>query len=146
MALRRNGGSQVTVRRSETIVPVCRLLRIRVWLAALAILIVISRGAACATDGQDPHLRSLDDYLAEGILEDSLLGLTLREDRRDLKSGGAATGLLIVAIREGRSRRKGRIGRSSKNGERNPFWHYRNRIGGFSTRNYPFARRQLVAY
>jgi S1-C subfamily serine protease len=85
--------------RSETIVAVRRHLRIWVWLDALAILAVISRGAACANDG-DPHLLSLSDYLAGGVLEDPLLGLTLREDRRDLKSGASATGLLIIDIKK----------------------------------------------
>jgi hypothetical protein len=74
---------------------------ILVGLAAFAVLTVLSSSAVCSNVSYDRHLRSMDDYLAEGILEDSLLGLTLREDRRDLKSGGAATGLLIVSIREG---------------------------------------------
>ena len=79
---------------------------ISVGLAALAIVTVLSTVAAGANGSDDPHLRSLNDYLAagkfeEGVLEDSLLGLTLREDRRKSKSGASARGLLIVAVREG---------------------------------------------
>jgi S1-C subfamily serine protease len=74
---------------------------ISLWLATFALLTVLSTSAAYGNVSYDPRLRSLDDYSAGGILQDSLLGLTLREDRRDLKSGAIATGLLIVGIRGG---------------------------------------------
>jgi len=76
-------------------------LGIWVWLAAFAGLIVKSSGAASANDGHGPAVHSLNDYLAGGILGDPLLGITLREDRRRLKSGASATGLLIMNIRDG---------------------------------------------
>jgi S1-C subfamily serine protease len=84
----------------------CRNLRICAWLATFVVLSVLSSGVACANDSDDPHLGSLGDYLTAGkfderILEDSLLGLTLCEDRRQLKSGASARGLLIVAVRKG---------------------------------------------
>ena len=74
---------------------------ISVELAAFAVLTVLSSSAVCSNVSYDRHLRSLDDYLAGGILEDPLLGLTLREDRRDLKSGASAMGLLIIDINKG---------------------------------------------
>lgn len=63
-------------------------------LSALAVLLVLSMGVASANDRYHPHLRSLNDYVAgripeEGIFEDSLLGLILREDQRYLKSGAS---------------------------------------------------------
>src|SRR5215469_8232256 len=60
----------------------------------------MSSGAACANDGHARAVHSLNDYLAKGVLGDPLLGITLREDRRKLKSGASATGLLIMDIRE----------------------------------------------
>jgi PDZ domain len=78
-----------------------------IWvsLSALAVLTLLFTGGAYANDIYHPRLHSLNDYLAgqiseQAILEDWLLGLTLREDRRNLKSGGSAPGLLIVAVRE----------------------------------------------
>jgi S1-C subfamily serine protease len=87
-------------------VALCRNLRIWVWLAAFVVLCVLSSRVARAHDSEDPHLGSLGDYLAAGkfderILKDSLIGLTLREDRRQLKSGATARGLLIVAVSKG---------------------------------------------
>jgi S1-C subfamily serine protease len=46
----------------------------------------------------DPNVRSLDEYMQGGTLEVSPLGLKLRQDQRELKSGESAKGLLIVAV------------------------------------------------
>jgi S1-C subfamily serine protease len=46
----------------------------------------------------DPNVRSLDEYIQGGTIEVSPLGLKLRQDRRELKSGESAKGLLIVAV------------------------------------------------
>jgi hypothetical protein len=48
------------------------------------LLTALSSSAAYGDIGYDPRLRSMDDYLAGDILQDSLLGLTPREDRREL--------------------------------------------------------------
>jgi PDZ domain len=97
---------RLTLGGHQTFVALCRNLRIWAWLAALGVLSVLSSGVTFAKDNEDPHLGSLGDYLAAGkfdglILEDSLLGLTLSEDRRKLKSGAFARGLLVVAVRKG---------------------------------------------
>ncbi|MBV8451250.1 MAG: PDZ domain-containing protein [Deltaproteobacteria bacterium] len=44
-----------------------------------------------------PPLGSLDDFMSEGDIT-SPLGIEVREDRRRLKSGGEAQGLLIVDV------------------------------------------------
>jgi S1-C subfamily serine protease len=49
----------------------------------------------------DPNVRSLDEYMQGGTLEVSPLGLKLRQDQRELKSGESAKGLLIVAVTKG---------------------------------------------
>jgi PDZ domain len=97
------------VRRSATTVALRRYPGIRVWLATFAVSTVLSSSDDWANGSHYPHLHSLGDYLAghrvnylaEGILEDSLLGVTLCEDQCDLKSGASATGLLIVDVRQG---------------------------------------------
>jgi hypothetical protein len=48
---------------------------ISLWLAAFALLTALLSSAAYGNVSYDPRLRSLDDYLAGGILRDSLLGL-----------------------------------------------------------------------
>jgi S1-C subfamily serine protease len=48
----------------------------------------------------DPQLHSLQEFMSEDD-ETSPLGLELREDRRKLKSGEVADGLLIVDVRSG---------------------------------------------
>jgi S1-C subfamily serine protease len=104
MALRHLAACGLTVKRSggqRRFVAVCRHLAISVWLAAFAVLTVVANGAAHADDSYDPHLHSLGEYLASGALEVPLLGMTLREDRGELKSGESATGLLIVALKKG---------------------------------------------
>jgi S1-C subfamily serine protease len=55
-------------------------------------------GAAAAID---PHVRSLGEYVHSGVIEVSPLGLKLREDKRQLKSGASAKGLLIVGLAKG---------------------------------------------
>jgi S1-C subfamily serine protease len=79
----------------------CPHLGISVWLTAFAVLTVLTSNSACASHSYDPHLHSLADYLTGRTLEAPQLGLRLREDRRELKSGEPATGLLIVAVRDG---------------------------------------------
>jgi hypothetical protein len=79
----------------------CRHLGISDWLVAFAVLTVLSSGAACAGDSYDPHLHSPGEYLAGRTLEVSVLGVRLRQARRELRSGASASGLLIVAVREG---------------------------------------------
>ena len=74
-------------------------------LSTLAVLIALPTNAAAGNGRHGIHVRSLSDYLTadkleENILQDPLLGLTLREDQRNLKSGGSPTGLLVVAVRE----------------------------------------------
>jgi len=49
----------------------------------------------------DPHLHSLDEYVHGGAIEVSPLGLRLREDQRELKSGALAKGLLILDVAKG---------------------------------------------
>lgn len=78
-----------------------RHLAVSVWLAAFAVVIVLAGGAARADDSDDPNLHSLGEYLASGTLEVPLLGMTLRPDRRELKSSESTTGLLIVALKKG---------------------------------------------
>jgi S1-C subfamily serine protease len=94
-------GSEYRLGGQRRIVTVCRHLRIWVWLATFAILAVLLSGAAYSQDSYDPHLRSLSEYLADGTMEVSTLGITLREDRRELKSGPSVTGLLIVGVKKG---------------------------------------------
>jgi S1-C subfamily serine protease len=48
-----------------------------------------------------PHLHSLGEYVHGGVIDVSSLGLTLREDKRQLKSGASAKGLLIVGLAKG---------------------------------------------
>jgi len=49
----------------------------------------------------DPNLHSLDEYIHNGVVELSPLGLELRDDQRKLKSGAPAGGLLIVGVVKG---------------------------------------------
>lgn len=49
----------------------------------------------------DPHVHSLDEYVHSGVLDASPLGLTVREDRRQLKSGAEAKGLVVVGVEKG---------------------------------------------
>jgi hypothetical protein len=49
------------------------------------------------TDLSGPPIGSLDDFMSEGDLT-SPLGIEVREDKRRLKSGGEAQGLLIVDV------------------------------------------------
>jgi S1-C subfamily serine protease len=79
----------------------CPHLGISVWLTAFAVLTVLPSSSACASHSDNPHLHSLAEYLTGRTLEAPVLGLRLREDRRELKSGASATGLLIVAVRDG---------------------------------------------
>jgi hypothetical protein len=102
-----------TVRRSARILVARRYPGIWIWVGTFAALAVLSSAARADNShyphSHYPHLNSLRDYLAGGrlyylaggTLEDLLLGIRLREDRRDLKSGASATGLLIVDIRKG---------------------------------------------
>jgi len=62
--------------------------------------VIMSYGPQGSTE-VDPRLHSLDEYVHGGIIEVSPLGLRLREDQRDLKSGGPARGVLIVAVAKG---------------------------------------------
>jgi len=86
--------------------------RISVWLTAIAVLALFPSGvrpadiantnyASQAGGEDDAHLHSLGEYLAGGTMDDSLLGVTLREDSRKLKTGTSPTGLLIVAVTKG---------------------------------------------
>jgi len=106
IALRSCRAHRLTLGRLPTILAPCRNLRIWAWLVAFVVLSMLSTRIACANDSEDPHLGSLGDYLAAGkfderILKDSLLGLTLCEDRRKLKSDAFARGLLVVAVKQG---------------------------------------------
>ncbi|MFZ0887380.1 MAG: PDZ domain-containing protein, partial [Candidatus Binataceae bacterium] len=47
-----------------------------------------------------PNLHSLQEFMSEGS-DESPIGLELREDRRKLKSGEQADGLLVVKVRAG---------------------------------------------
>jgi S1-C subfamily serine protease len=47
------------------------------------------------------HLHSLNEYMDDSIIEISLLGIELCQDRRELKSGAFAKGLLIVGVAKG---------------------------------------------
>jgi S1-C subfamily serine protease len=49
----------------------------------------------------DPNLHSLDEYIRNGIVTVSPLGLELREEQRKLKSGAPTNGLLIVGVFKG---------------------------------------------
>ena len=84
-----------------------------VWLLAVAATAALPSALALA-DGNattsyrlpsgadiDPNVRSLDEYMQGGAIEVSPLGLELRQDQRELKSGESAKGLLIVAVTKG---------------------------------------------
>src|SRR5215469_13912405 len=102
IVLRRHSSSQSQrLGRSATMLADCPHLGISVWLTAFAVLTALSSSSACAGHTYDPHLHSLGEYLTGRTLEVSVLGLRLRESRRELKSGAPATGLLIVAVRDG---------------------------------------------
>jgi hypothetical protein len=49
----------------------------------------------------DLHLHSLGEYLAGRTLEVSVLGVLLRQARRELISGASAIGLPIVTVKDG---------------------------------------------
>jgi S1-C subfamily serine protease len=85
-----------------------------VWILAVVAAGVLPNAPAIANDNAiasyepaeeraagDPHLHSLDEYVHGGVIEVAPLGLQLREDQRELKSGVAAKGLLIVAVAKG---------------------------------------------
>jgi S1-C subfamily serine protease len=76
-----------------------RQIGISVSLTGFVALTLISNGAGCANHSLSLHPYSLREYLAGRTLEVSVLGLKLREARRQLISGAFATGLLIVAVR-----------------------------------------------
>ena len=57
--------------------------------------------SAAGSPAVDPHLHSLDEYVHSGVIDASPLGLTVREARRQLKSGGSANGRLIVGLIKG---------------------------------------------
>jgi S1-C subfamily serine protease len=84
-----------------------------VWLLALAAAAALPSAPALA-DGNaitsspmqssaniDPNVRSLDEYMQGGAIEVSPIGLELRQDQRELKSGESVKGLLIVAVANG---------------------------------------------
>ena len=50
---------------------------------------------------ENPHIHSLSEYVQGGVIENSLLGIALREDERNLKSGGAARGVVITEVTTG---------------------------------------------
>src|SRR5262245_60428427 len=52
----------------------------------------IASNQAGAATAIDPHVRSLGEYVHSGVIEVSPLGLKLREDKRQLKSGASAKG------------------------------------------------------
>jgi S1-C subfamily serine protease len=84
-----------------------------IWLLAIVVPGVLLSAPALAGTGTivsyqpqgsnevDPHLHSLDEYVHGGAIEVSPLGLRLREDQHELKSGALAKGLLIVAVAKG---------------------------------------------
>jgi S1-C subfamily serine protease len=83
-----------------------------VWLLAIVIAGTLPSAEAIANDNSvsyqpqssaeiDPHLHSLDEYVHSGAIDVPPLGLRLREDQRQLKSGASAKGLLIVAVEKG---------------------------------------------
>jgi PDZ domain len=88
-------------------------MRFSLWLLTIMVAAVLPSAPAIADEnaissyesqgsaGIDPHLRSLDEYTRDSILEISLLGIQLRQDQRELKSGAAAKGLLIVDVAKG---------------------------------------------
>jgi S1-C subfamily serine protease len=78
-----------------------RPYRLLIWVVSLGFVAASASLGFCADDVYDPHLRSLRDYLAQATLQDPLLGVTLRPDRRLLKSGASAAGLLIVNVKKG---------------------------------------------
>lgn len=89
----------------------CRQRRAAIWLCAIMIALLSTCPRTEAGGVQDyeasqnpemmnPNLHSLNEYLNETD-EVSPLGLRLREERRRLKYGGAAEGLLIVNITPG---------------------------------------------
>jgi S1-C subfamily serine protease len=94
-------------------VATCRRTRISVWLLSLIIAPLLPTAAATADNAgivsyesqgspePDSHVHSLGEYLGDTTLEIPALGIELREERRDLKPGGVAEGLLIVAVVKG---------------------------------------------
>src|SRR5262249_50038398 len=80
------------------------------WLLGVLIATLIPGGTALANDNavalyapggttiDDPHLRSLNEYVRGGEIEVSLLGVGVGEDERGLKSGATARGLAIIAV------------------------------------------------
>jgi S1-C subfamily serine protease len=97
----------------EAILVIRRHTGFSVWLLAVAAAVALPSTPAVA-DGNaitsspfqsnadiDPNVRSLDEYMKGGALEVSPLGLELRQDQRELKSGESAKGLLIVAVTKG---------------------------------------------
>jgi S1-C subfamily serine protease len=87
--------------------------RFSVWLLAVAAAAAMPSTPALAAGNAitssplqsnadiDPNVRSLDEYMQGGTMEVSPLGLELRQDQRELKSGESAKGLLIVAVTNG---------------------------------------------
>src|SRR5215469_5120949 len=82
------------------------------WTLATALAVVFASASAVAGNNitsyqaggapeSGPHLHSLGEYVHGGVIDVSSLGLTLREDERQLKSGASAKGLLIVGLAKG---------------------------------------------
>ena len=113
--------------RSATIVAARGHLGVSVWLTAFAVLTVLSSAAVCADNSYNLHFRTLGEYLAGGTLEVSVLGIKLREDRRELQSGAFATGLLIRQRKGWKSRRERRVGRFPTKAEEEVFGYRRRR-------------------
>jgi S1-C subfamily serine protease len=92
---------------------ICRHTRFLASMLAIVVAAVLPSAPAFADnnpttsyDSQsgteiDPHLHSLDEYTHGGAIEVSPLGLDLREDQRELKSGAIANGLLVVNVTRG---------------------------------------------
>jgi S1-C subfamily serine protease len=88
----------------------------RYWLGMLAIIVsalMIQSRPVLGNDNtialyqprdsslDNPRLRSLGEYVRGGVIQDSLLGIALREDERKLKSGLPARGVLIMDVTNG---------------------------------------------
>jgi S1-C subfamily serine protease len=86
---------------------------LRFWLLAVAAAAALAGAPARADPNEimsyplqggadvDPNVRSLDEYIRSGAIEISPLGLELRQDERELRSGEPAEGLLVVDVVKG---------------------------------------------
>jgi S1-C subfamily serine protease len=59
---------------------------------------VIRYEHAKSSEINGPPIGSLDDFMSEGDITNDRIGIEVREDKRRLKAGGEAQGLLIVDV------------------------------------------------